>query len=210
MIQKLNNESTVHGILIVQPLKSIDDINVRNVIEAIKPCKDVEGMRYSNLEMLEKGQSKCIVPPSAAACLALIKAMSVQLPGKHAAVITKQSSELAMMQGNPTVQLLRREGCIVTYIDPDTENAQSASLLADIVIAMDRPEQNQINKEWIKDGAVVIDASFGKSADGKPMGYVDTKDVSAKWVTPVPGGFGPVHVACELANTVRCANNQHD
>ena len=202
LIKKLNKDANVHGILCQLPLP--DHLNEKEVINSIDPEKDVDGFHISNVGLLNTGQ-KSMIPCTPLGCLLLLKDRIGNLSGKSAVIVGRSN-----IVGKPMANLLLQENCTVTIAHSRTENIESICAQADIIVAaVGRPEM--IKKEWVKPGATVIDVGINrviKKIDGVEktvlVGDVCFSDMAgvAAGVTPVPGGVGPMTIACLLANTV--------
>ena len=202
LIKKLNKDTNVHGILCQLPLPN--HLNEKEVINAIDPEKDVDGFHISNVGLLNTGQ-KSMIPCTPLGCLLLLKDRIGNLSGKSAVIVGRSN-----IVGKPMANLLLQENCTVTIAHSRTENIESVCAQADIIVAaVGRPEM--IKKEWVKPGATVIDVGINrviKKIDGVEktvlVGDVCFSDMAgvAAGVTPVPGGVGPMTIACLLANTV--------
>ena len=202
LIKKLNKDTNVHGILCQLPLPS--HLNETEVINSIDPEKDVDGFHISNVGLLNTGQ-KSMIPCTPLGCLLLLKDRIGNLSGKSAVIVGRSN-----IVGKPMANLLLQENCTVTIAHSRTENIESICAQADIIVAaVGRPEM--IKKEWVKQGATVIDVGINritKKIDGVEktvlVGDVCFSDMAggAAGVTPVPGGVGPMTIACLLANTV--------
>lgn len=206
-IGELGEDKRVNGILVQLPLPKHIDENA--VINAIDPLKDVDGFHVLNAGRLATGQV-AMVPCTPLGCIILLKSVFDDLSGKHAIVIGRSN-----IVGKPMAQLLLRENCTVTIAHSHTENLRKLCKEADIVIAATgRPEM--VREEWVKNGAVVIDVGINRItlSDGssKLVGDVAFAEVSqrAKAITPVPGGVGPMTIACLLANTLKAACIQNN
>lgn len=198
LLHELNNDETVHGILVQLPLpKQIDE---QKVIETIDPRKDVDGFHPNNIGKMMTGQ-ETFLPCTPYGIIELIKSSGVDIEGKHAVVIGRSN-----IVGKPVGQLLLNENATVTYCHSKTENLDKFTLDADILIAAIGRE-NFISKEQVKDGAIVIDVGINRTAEGKLTGDVDFEGVKQKaaFITPVPGGVGPMTITMLLANTVKAA-----
>ncbi|MDX2074305.1 MAG: bifunctional methylenetetrahydrofolate dehydrogenase/methenyltetrahydrofolate cyclohydrolase FolD [Alphaproteobacteria bacterium] len=197
LIATLNSDKSVHGILVQLPLpKHIDE---DAVINAIAPHKDVDGFHVVNAGKLATGQAG-FVPCTPLGCLMLLKDVVGNLAGKHAVVIGRSN-----IVGKPMAQLLLQESCTVTIAHSKTKDLPALLKAADIVVAaVGRPEM--VKGEWLKPGAVVIDVGINR-VDGKLVGDVDYDSCRgiASAITPVPGGVGPMTIACLLENTYRAA-----
>lgn len=204
IIDDLNNDPTVHGILVQLPLP--DHLDSDLVINSIDPAKDVDGFHVSNVGLLGTGQ-KSMVPCTPLGCLMMLRDHHGSISGMNAVVIGRSN-----IVGKPMAQLLLNDSCTVTIAHSRTKDLAGTVKLADIVIAaVGRPEM--VPGDWIKDGATVIDVGInridaGLKEDGSPktrlVGDVDYASCAAVAgaITPVPGGVGPMTIACLLANTV--------
>ena len=198
MIDTLNQRPDVHGILVQLPLPG--HINEQAVLQRIHPAKDVDGFTPVNVGTLSLGLP-ALVPCTPQGCILLIKSALPDLSGKHAVVIGRSN-----IVGKPLAQLLLRENCTVTIAHSKTANLPEICRQADILAAaVGRPEF--VKGDWVKPGAVVIDVGINR-VDGKLVGDVDfaasCKNASA--ITPVPGGVGPMTIACLLKNTYEAAH----
>jgi len=195
-IKELNNNDKVSGILVQLPLPK--HIDKRKVIETILPDKDVDGFHPMNVGNLSSGYDSNI-PCTPLGCYLLLKKVEKNLNGKHAVVIGRSN-----LNGKPMTQLLLKENCTVTITHSKTKDLKAECSRADIVIAaVGRPKL--VKGDWVKKGAIVIDVGINKTDSGL-VGDVDFDAVSkvAKAITPVPGGVGPMTIACLLNNTVEC------
>ena len=195
-IKELNNNDKVSGILVQLPLPK--HIDKRKVVETILPSKDVDGFHPMNVGNLSSGYDSNI-PCTPLGCYLLLKKVEKNLNGKHAVVIGRSN-----LNGKPMTQLLLKENCTVTITHSKTRDLKAECSRADIVIAaVGRPKL--VKGDWIKKGAIVIDVGINKTDSGL-VGDVDFDKVSkvAKAITPVPGGVGPMTIACLLNNTVEC------
>ncbi len=206
LIDELNNDNSIHGILVQLPVpKHIDD---KAVINAISPEKDVDGFSQLNVGRLNIGE-KALTPCTPLGCTMLLKDyFGGDLSGKNAVVLGRSN-----IVGKPMAALLLQESCTVTIAHSRTKNIEEVCRRADIVVAaVGRPEM--VKKEWIGKGAVVIDVGINRiERDGKNklVGDVDFNDVqdTAAAITPVPGGVGPMTIACLLYNTLAAAKMQN-
>jgi methylenetetrahydrofolate dehydrogenase (NADP+)/methenyltetrahydrofolate cyclohydrolase len=195
-IRELNNDEKVSGILVQLPLPK--HINKRKVIESIDHGKDVDGFHPMNVGNLSSGYESSI-PCTPLGCSLLIKQVEKNLSGKHAVVIGRSN-----LNGKPMTQLLLKENCTVTITHSRTKDLKTECLRADIIIAaVGIPKL--VKGDWVKKEAIVIDVGINKTENGL-VGDVDYDEVSkvAKAITPVPGGVGPMTIACLLNNTVEC------
>jgi len=195
-IKELNNDQNVSGILVQLPLPK--QINKEKIINTIHPSKDVDGFNPVNVGNLSSGY-KGLVPCTPMGCLMLIKKVEKNLSGKHAVIIGRSN-----LNGKPMAQLLLKENCTVTIVHSKTKDLQQECLKADILVAA-VGVPNLVKKDWVKKDAIVIDVGINKLND-KIVGDVEfdqVKDI-AKAITPVPGGVGPMTIACLLKNTLEC------
>ena len=195
-IQELNKNDKVSGILVQLPLPK--NINKKKVIETINQNKDVDGLHPMNVGNLSSGYDS-MVPCTPLGCYLLIKDVEKDLNGKHAVVIGRSN-----LNGKPMTQLLLKENCTLTITHSKTKDLKAECARADIIIAaVGRPKL--VKADWVKKDAIVIDVGINKTDSGL-VGDVDFDGVSkvAKAITPVPGGVGPMTIACLLSNTVEC------
>ena len=195
-IIELNKNQKVSGILVQLPLPQ--HINKQKVIETILPEKDVDGFHPINVGNLSSGYDSKI-PCTPLGCLILLKEVEKNLSGKHVVIIGRSN-----LNGKPMAQLLLRENCTVTITHSKTKDLKSECNKADIIIAaVGKPKL--VKGDWVKKNAIVIDVGINKTNNGI-VGDVDFDEVAkiAKAVTPVPGGVGPMTIACLLSNTVEC------
>ena len=195
-IQELNKNNKVSGILVQLPLPK--HIDKRKVIETIDHRKDVDGFHPMNVGNLSSGYDSS-VPCTPLGCSLLLKKVEKNLSGKSAVVIGRSN-----LNGKPMTQLLLKENCTVTVTHSQTKDLKAECLRADIIIAaVGIPKL--VKGDWVKKGAIVIDVGINKTDSGI-IGDVDFEEVSkvAKAITPVPGGVGPMTIACLLNNTVEC------
>ena len=195
-IKELNNDQNVSGILVQLPLPK--QIDKEKIINSIHPSKDVDGFNPVNVGNLSSGYQG-LVPCTPMGCLMLIKKVEKNLSGKHAVIIGRSN-----LNGKPMAQLLLKENCTVTIVHSKTKNLQQECLKADILVAA-VGVPNLVKKDWVKKDAIVIDVGINKLND-KIVGDVEfdqVKDI-AKAITPVPGGVGPMTIACLLKNTLEC------
>lgn len=197
LIDRLNKDNDVYGILVQLPLPK--HISEDAVLAAIAPEKDVDGFHVVNAGKLATGQEG-FVPCTPLGCSMLLKDVVGNLAGLHAVVIGRSN-----IVGKPMAQLLLKESCTVTIAHSKTRDLPALLKTADIVVAaVGRP--NMVQGEWLKKGAVVIDVGINR-VDGKLVGDVDFASCQgiASAITPVPGGVGPMTIACLLENTYRAA-----
>ncbi len=195
-IDELNKNDDISGILVQLPLPK--QISKEKIIKAIHPTKDVDGFNPINVGNLSSGY-KSIVPCTPLGCLLLIKKIEKNLSGKHAVIIGRSN-----LNGKPMAQLLLKENCTVTIVHSKTKNLQNECLKADIlVVAVGVP--NLVKKNWVKDNVIIIDVGINKVGE-KIIGDVNFEELKdkVKAITPVPGGVGPMTIACLLKNTLKC------
>ncbi|MCL7942177.1 bifunctional methylenetetrahydrofolate dehydrogenase/methenyltetrahydrofolate cyclohydrolase FolD [Halomonas sp. ATCH28] len=204
LIDVLNNDPEVHGILVQLPLPS--HLNEDEVIASIHPAKDVDGFHPLNVGALASGRES-LVPCTPQGCMIMLRQVHPDLSGKKAVVVGRSN-----IVGKPMAALLLQANCTVTIAHSRTKDIESVCRNADIVVAaVGRPKF--INADWIKPGATVIDVGINAiDIDGKRklVGDVDFESVAdiAGAITPVPGGVGPMTIACLLLNTTRAARHQ--
>jgi methylenetetrahydrofolate dehydrogenase (NADP+)/methenyltetrahydrofolate cyclohydrolase len=202
LIDTLNNNAQVHGILVQLPLPKLLDAD--EVIQRIAPQKDVDGFHPINAGRLATGQDG-LVPCTPLGCSILLKDTLGELKGKHAVVVGRSN-----IVGKPMAQLLLQADCTVTIAHSRTVGLPDICKQADILVAaVGKPEM--IRGDWVKKGAAVIDVGINRltAKNGKTtlVGDVAFAEASqnAAFITPVPGGVGPMTIACLLANTLKAA-----
>ena len=202
LIDQLNSDPTVHGILVQLPLPA--QINTHAVINAIDPDKDVDGFHLINVGRLTTGESG-LVPCTPLGCMMLLRAYAGDLSGQNAVIVGRSN-----IVGKPMAALLLAAHCTVTVAHSRTKDLTDVCRQADILIAaVGRAEM--IQGDWIKPGATVIDVGInridGENGKKRLVGDVEFASASAVAgaITPVPGGVGPMTIACLLRNTVQAA-----
>jgi methylenetetrahydrofolate dehydrogenase (NADP+)/methenyltetrahydrofolate cyclohydrolase len=206
LIGQLNHDPKVDGILVQLPLPA--HISEKQIIDAIDPDKDVDGFSTINVGRLHTGGDG-FVPCTPLGCLMMLKHFVGDLTGKHAVVIGRSN-----IVGKPMAALLLKESCTVTIAHSKTKNIQEITKQADILVAaIGKPKM--VKADWIKKGAVVIDVGINRiQIDGKNklVGDCDYNDLLplASAITPVPGGVGPMTIACLLQNTLQAAKKRHN
>ena len=203
VIQRLNKDKKVHGILVQLPLP--DHIHGHKIIEEIDPRKDVDGFHPINVGNLSSGKDS-LISCTPLGCYLMIKSIKKNLSGLNALMIGRSN-----LNGKPMVQLLLKEDCTVTIGHSKTKNLKELCKKADIVVVA-AGRANLVKGDWIKKGAIVIDVGINrvKKKNGyKIIGDVEFKSVvkKTKAITPVPGGVGPVTIACLLNNTLKAFKN---
>jgi len=195
-IRELNNNDNVSGILVQLPLPA--HISKEKIINTIKPSKDVDGFHPINVGNLSLGY-EAIVPCTPLGCMLLIKKVEKNLAGKHAVIIGRSN-----LNGKPMAQLLLKEDCTVSIVHSRTKDLKSECQKADILVVA-VGVANLVKGDWVKKNSIIIDVGINKVAD-KIVGDVDFEEVKdkVKAITPVPGGVGPMTIACLLKNTLEC------
>jgi methylenetetrahydrofolate dehydrogenase (NADP+)/methenyltetrahydrofolate cyclohydrolase len=197
-IRKLNADPGVHGILVQLPLpKHIDSARV---LEAIAPAKDVDGFHEANLGALMAGRPG-VVPCTPLGCMRLIEHAGVKIAGSHAVVLGRSN-----IVGKPVAMLLLQKDATVTICHSKTPDLAAVTRQADILVAA-VGRAKLVGAAMVKPGACVIDVGINRLPDGKLAGDVDYEAVKqvAGWITPVPGGVGPMTIAMLLENCIRAA-----
>ena len=195
-IEELNKDKNISGILVQLPLPK--HIDKQKVIESILPGKDVDGFHPMNVGNLSSGYESS-VPCTPLGCYLMIKKIEPNLSGKKAVMIGRSN-----LNGKPMAQLLLKENCTVTITHSKTKDLKAECLEADIIVAaVGIPEL--VKADWVKKNAIVIDVGINKTENGI-VGDVAFEEVSkvARALTPVPGGVGPMTIACLLKNTIEC------
>ena len=206
LINKLNNNVEVDGILIQLPLPK--HINTDLILDTISPCKDVDGFHTVNAGSLYLNK-KSIIPCTPLGCLIMLYSLKRPLNGLRAVIIGRSN-----IVGKPMSQLLLRENCTVTIVHSQTRNIAEVVKEADIVVAA-VGIANYVKESWIKPGAIVLDVGINrimKNGKTKLSGDVDFNKIvnKASAISPVPGGVGPMTIACLLMNTViQCGINKN-
>ena len=211
LIEKNNNQKNVNGILVQLPLPK--HMHEQTVLDSIHPDKDADGFHPLNvgkLSIASKNDEDLLIPCTPYGCLLMLKGLGIDLIGKNAVVIGRSN-----IVGKPMAQLLIKESCTVTIAHSRTKNLPEVCKNADILVAaVGRPEM--VKGDWIKEGAIVIDVGINRieikvegEIKNKLVGDVDYKEVEklASSITPVPGGVGPMTIACLLRNTTIAFKN---
>lgn len=205
LINRLNAAQDVDGILVQLPLPS--HIDAQKVTAAIDPAKDVDGFHPMNVGKLSLG-ANALVPCTPLACMLLIKSVRAELAGRNAVIVGRSN-----IVGKPLAQLLLRENCTVTVAHSKTDDLPSVCRRADILIAA-AGQPKLVRGDWIKPGAIVIDVGINRVEDGGRQTLIGDVDfngarIVAGALTPVPGGVGPMTIACLLRNTIEAACRRH-
>lgn len=200
-IDELNNDKDIHGILVQLPLP--DHINEENLIEAISPEKDVDGFHPINIGRMMTGQD-AFLPCTPYGVMVMMKEIGMDLAGKHVVIVGRSN-----IVGKPAGQLFLNENATVTYCHSRTKDLKEHTKQADVVVAA-VGKAGLITADHIKPGAVVIDVGMNRDEEGKLCGDVAFAEVKEKagYITPVPGGVGPMTIAMLMYNTLKSAKNQ--
>jgi len=201
LIEKLNNDETVHGILVQSPLPKGLDANI--AFKTISSKKDVDGFNPINVGKLSLNQD-CFVSCTPFGVIKMLEAYNIQIEGAHAVVIGRSN-----IVGKPLVQCLLNKNATVTVCHSRTKNLKEITKQADILIAaIGKPKF--VTEDMVKDGAVVIDVGINRMDDGKLVGDTDFENIKEKvlHITPVPGGVGPMTIAMLMHNVVKAAKQQ--
>ena len=198
-IDKLNKDQTVTGILVQLPLpKEIDE---KKIIEKISPLKDVDGLTSQNMGKLFTG-NKALVPCTALGIIKMLEAYNIKTEGAHAVIIGRSN-----IVGKPLIQCLLNKNATVTVCHSKTKNIEEITKQADILIAaLGKPKF--VTEKMVKEGATVIDVGINRLEDGKIVGDTDFENIKDKvsYITPVPGGVGPMTIAMLMNNVIKAAS----
>lgn len=198
VIDGVNADDLIDGILVQLPLPK--HVDATAILDRIDPAKDVDGFHPINAGLLSQGRPR-FVPCTPCGVMKLLERSGVSVEGKHAVVIGRSN-----IVGRPMAMLLEKANATVTLAHSRTQNLPSLLADAEIVVAaVGRP--HFVKGEWVRKGAIVIDVGINRLDDGSLVGDVDTAAASenAGWITPVPGGVGPMTIAMLMENTVRAA-----
>ena len=197
-VEALNDDPTIHGILVQLPLPA--HIDAHKVIEAISPAKDVDGFHVASAGALMVGQPG-FWPCTPYGCMKMLESIGYDLRGKHAVVIGRSN-----IVGKPMALMLLQKDATVTICHSATRDLKAHTLQADVVVAA-VGKRNVLTADMVKPGAVVIDVGMNRNDEGKLCGDVDFERVRdvAGWITPVPGGVGPMTITMLLVNTLEAA-----
>lgn len=200
-IDKLNKRDDIHGILLQSPIPSNLDIN--QAFNKINYKKDVDGFNPINVGKLSIGED-CFVSCTPAGVIKMLEEYNIEIEGKNVVIIGRSN-----IVGKPLIQCILRKNGTVTMCHSRTKNIKQITKNADILIAaLGKPKF--VTQDMIKDGAVIIDVGINRTEDGKLVGDVDFENVknNASYITPVPGGVGPMTIAMLMTNVVRAAKNK--
>ena len=197
-VDALNNDPAIHGILVQLPLPK--HIDAQKVIEAISPAKDVDGFHIASAGALMTGMPG-FWPCTPYGCMKMLESIGYDLKGKHAVVIGRSN-----IVGKPMALMLLGQSATVTVCHSATQNLKAQTLQADVIVAA-VGKRNVLTADMVKPGAVVIDVGMNRNDEGKLCGDVDFDGVKevAGWITPVPGGVGPMTITMLLVNTIEAA-----
>jgi len=200
-IDALNNDPSIHGILVQLPLPA--HMDAHKVIEAISPAKDVDGFHVSSAGALMVGQPG-FWPCTPYGCMKMLESIGYNLRGKHAVVIGRSN-----IVGKPMAMMLLAQNATVTICHSATANLKEMTLQADVIVAA-VGKRNVLTADMVKPGAVVLDVGMNRNDEGKLCGDVDYAGISqvAGHITPVPGGVGPMTIAMLLVNTMEAAERE--
>lgn len=197
-VDALNKDPSIHGILVQLPLPA--HIDAHKVIEAISPAKDVDGFHVASAGALMVGQPG-FWPCTPYGCMKMLESIGYELKGKHAVVIGRSN-----IVGKPMALMLLQKNATVTICHSATKDLKTMTLQADVVVAA-VGKRNVLTADMVKPGAVVIDVGMNRNDEGKLCGDVDFEGVKevAGYITPVPGGVGPMTITMLLVNTLEAA-----
>ena len=197
-VEALNNDPAIHGILVQLPLPA--HVDAHKVIEAIAPAKDVDGFHVASAGALMVGQPG-FWPCTPYGCMKMLESIGYDLKGKHAVVIGRSN-----IVGKPMALMLLQKNATVTICHSATVDLKAMTLQADVIVAA-VGKRNVLTADMVKPGAVVIDVGMNRDDEGKLCGDVDFEGVSqaAGYITPVPGGVGPMTITMLLVNTLEAA-----
>ena len=197
-IESLNQDPSIHGILVQLPLPK--HIDAQKVIEAISPNKDVDGFHIASAGALMTGMPG-FWPCTPYGCMKMLESIAYDLKGKHAVVIGRSN-----IVGKPMAMMLLQKNATVTICHSATTNLKAMTLQADVIVAA-VGKRNVLTADMVKPGAVVLDVGMNRNDEGKLCGDVDFEGVEkvASYITPVPGGVGPMTITMLLVNTLEAA-----
>jgi methylenetetrahydrofolate dehydrogenase (NADP+) / methenyltetrahydrofolate cyclohydrolase len=197
-VEALNNDDSIHGILVQLPLPA--HIDAQKVIEAISPAKDVDGFHIASAGALMTGMPG-FWPCTPYGCMKMLESIGYDLKGKHAVVIGRSN-----IVGKPMALMLLQKDATVTVAHSRTQNLKALTLQADVIVAA-VGKRNVLTADMVKPGTVVLDVGMNRNDEGKLCGDVDFDGVKevAGYITPVPGGVGPMTITMLLVNTLESA-----
>ncbi len=200
-VERLNADDAVHGILVQLPLPG--GLDADQVVRALDPRKDVDGLHPENVAALVTG-SEGLVPCTPAGCIEVLDRHDIPLEGRHVVVVGR-----SMLVGKPLAQLALARNATVTICHSRTTDLADHCRRADVLVAA-VGRAKLVQGDWVREGATVLDVGINRGDDGKLVGDVDLEAARerAAWITPVPGGIGPMTIAMLLANTATAAARQ--
>ncbi len=196
LIKQLNSNSEVDGIMVQLPMP--EHINESEVLESILPSKDVDGLTSTNLGKLFKNDSSAIAPATAKGVIKILEKYNIKIEGKNAVVIGRGD-----ISGLPIAAMLQNRNATVTICHSHTQELKEICMRGDILVSsIGRPEY--IDEQYVKKGSIVIDVGTNRNSEGKLVGDVNFNSVKdiAGYITPVPGGVGPMTIACLFDNLI--------
>lgn len=202
VVERLNQDSSVDGILVQLPLpKQIDE---KTVLRAIRPDKDVDGFHPVNVGLLSIGD-ECFAPATPSGIVVMLKEYGIEIAGKHCVIVGRSN-----IVGKPMAALMLKENATVTVCHSKTNNLAEITRQADILIVA-TGRRNTVTADMVKEGVVVIDVGMNRNELGKLCGDVDFENVKEKasFITPVPGGVGPMTITELLESTILAAKRHH-
>ena len=202
VVERLNQDNSVDGILVQLPLpKQIDE---KTVLRAIRPDKDVDGFHPVNVGLLSIGD-ECFAPATPSGIVVMLKEYGIEIAGKHCVIVGRSN-----IVGKPMAALMLKENATVTVCHSKTNNLAEITRQADILIVA-TGRRNTITADMVKEGVVVIDVGMNRNELGKLCGDVDFENVKEKasFITPVPGGVGPMTITELLESTILAAKRHH-
>ena len=201
LIETLNNKKDVHGILLQSPIPHNLDIN--EAFRTISPEKDVDGFNPVNVGKLVLGQD-CFISCTPHGIVKILEEYTIDIEGKEAVILGRSN-----IVGKPMIQCLLNKNATVTVCHSKTKNIENITKRADIIVAA-IGKAKFLKEDMVKDGVVIIDVGINRNEDGKICGDVDFENVSKKasYITPVPGGVGPMTIAMLMSNVVKAAKNR--
>lgn len=197
-VDALNHDATIHGILVQLPLPA--HIDAQKVIESISPAKDVDGFHIASAGALMTGMPG-FWPCTPYGCMKMLESIGYELKGKHAVVLGRSN-----IVGKPMALMLLQQNATVTICHSGTKDLKALTLQADVIVAA-VGKRNVLTADMVKPGAVVLDVGMNRNDEGKLCGDVDFDGVKevASWITPVPGGVGPMTITMLMVNTLESA-----
>jgi len=200
-VDAMNNDASIHGILVQLPLPA--HMNAQRVIEAISPEKDVDGFHIASAGALMTGLPG-FWPCTPYGCMKMLESIGYELKGKHAVVIGRSN-----IVGKPMAMMLLQQNATVTICHSATKDLKAMTLQADVIVAA-VGKRNVLTSDMVKPGAVVLDVGMNRNDEGKLCGDVDFASVKevAGWITPVPGGVGPMTITMLMVNTLESAERR--